>query len=72
MKNHIPLVAFAAALVAVAGCFDEPTPASKSVPAEQRVYLSDKGLTELPAVTRRSRVSSGFGLTTTVSLHSPT
>ena len=50
MKNHIPLVAFAAALVAVAGCFDEPTPASKSVPAEQRVYLSDKGLTELPAV----------------------
>ena len=31
----------------VAGCFNEPEPAYKSVPAENRVYLSDKGLTDL-------------------------
>jgi len=31
----------------VCGCFNEPTPASKTVPAENRVYLSDKGLKDL-------------------------
>lgn len=32
------------------GCFNEPEPAYKSVPAENRVYLSDKGLKAVPAV----------------------
>ena len=38
------------ASLALAGCFNEPEPAYKSVPAENRVYLSDKGLKEVPAV----------------------
>lgn len=37
------------ALVAT-GCFNEPEPASKSVPAENRVYLSDKSLKALPEI----------------------
>jgi Leucine-rich repeat (LRR) protein len=37
-----------AAALAVAGCFNEPEPAYKSVPAENRIYLSDRNLTELP------------------------
>ena len=39
----------AALCCAAAGCFNEPEPAYKSVPAESRVYLSDKGLTALTA-----------------------
>ena len=39
-----------AATVAMGGCFNEPEPAYKSVPAENRVYLSDKGLKAVPAV----------------------
>ena len=31
------------------GCFNEPEPAYKSVPAEKRVYLSDQGLNDLAA-----------------------
>ena len=31
----------------LAGCFNEPEPASKSVPAEKRIYLSDQGLKDL-------------------------
>lgn len=31
----------------VAGCFDEPTPAYKTVPPEARVYLKDKSLGDL-------------------------
>ena len=38
------------AALAIAGCFNEPEPAYKSVPAENRVYLSDKGLKEVPVV----------------------
>ena len=34
----------------LAGCFNEPEPAYKTVPAANRVYLSDKGLKEVPAV----------------------
>ena len=34
----------------LAGCFNEPEPAYKTVPAENRVYLSDKGLTAVPEV----------------------
>ena len=33
-----------------AGCFNEPEPAYKSVPAANRIYLSDKGLESVPAV----------------------
>ena len=36
-----------AAALAVAGCFDEPTPAYKTVPPEARVYLKDMGLSDL-------------------------
>ena len=36
-----------AALCAATGCFNEPEPAYKSVPAENRVYLNDKGLKDL-------------------------
>ena len=31
----------------LAGCFNEPEPAYKSVPAEKRIYLSDQGLKDL-------------------------
>ena len=37
-----------------AGCFNEPEPAYKSVPAENRVYLSDKGLTAIPEVNAKA------------------
>ena len=37
-----------------AGCFNEPEPAYKSVPAENRVYLSDKGLKALPEVNAKA------------------
>lgn len=41
-------LAFAAAVCAAAGgCFDEPTPAYKTVPAEARVYLKDMALGDL-------------------------
>ena len=42
------------ALCAATGCFNEPEPAYKSVPAENRVYLSDKGLKALPAVNAKA------------------
>ena len=43
-----------AATVAMSGCFNEPEPAYKSVPAENRVYLSDKGLKAVPAVNAKA------------------
>ena len=39
--------AFAAVSAAFAGCFDEPTPAYKTVPAEARVYLKEMSLGDL-------------------------
>lgn len=33
--------------ICLSGCFNEPEPASKTVPAEARVYLQDKGLKDL-------------------------
>ena len=36
------------------GCFNEPEPAYKLVPAENRVYLSDKGLKAVPAVNAKA------------------
>lgn len=40
------MIAFAAALAAAAGCFNEPEPAYKTVPAEARAYLQDKGFAD--------------------------
>ena len=42
------------ALCAATGCFNEPEPAYKSVPAENRVYLSDKGLKALPEINAKA------------------
>ena len=36
------------------GCFNEPEPAYKSVPAENRVYLSDKGLKAVPEINAKA------------------
>ena len=44
---RIVLPALAAAFFA-AGCFNEPEPAYKTVPAGARVYMQDKGLTAAP------------------------
>ena len=52
MRSRAPVLA--AALVAAAGCFNEPEPAYKSVPVEARVYLNDKGLKELPEVNAKA------------------
>lgn len=46
--------AFAAALVAAGGCYDEPVSASKTVPPENRVYMKDSGLTSVPAGINRN------------------
>ncbi|MBO7722002.1 MAG: leucine-rich repeat domain-containing protein [Kiritimatiellae bacterium] len=48
-RRALPLAAFALASAA-AGCFNEPEPAYKSVPPENRVYLSGRGLEEVPSV----------------------
>ena len=50
MRNTLQFIAVAALCCAAAGCFNEPEPAYKSVPAESRVYLSDKGLADLAKV----------------------
>lgn len=48
MQRETALTALAcAALAALAGCFNEPEPAYRTVPAENRVYLSDRGLADL-------------------------
>ena len=44
MRNLLPVLALAAF---AAGCFNEPEPAYKKVPAEKRIYLSDQGLKDL-------------------------
>ena len=50
MRKLLPvLVALCAA-----GCFNEPEPAYKSVPAENRVYLSDKALKAVPQVNAKA------------------
>jgi len=42
------------ALCATTGCFNEPEPAYKTVPAENRVYLSDKALKTFPEVNAKA------------------
>ena len=50
MRKLLPvLVALCAA-----GCFNEPEPAYKSVPAERRVYLNDKALKAVPEVNAKA------------------
>lgn len=50
-----------APLLCATGCFNEPEPAYKTVPAESRVYLSDKGLSDL-AATDLSKVGDYLNL----------
>jgi len=45
--ERIATIALLAAALAVAGCFEEPVPASKTVPEGARLYLQDKGLKDL-------------------------
>ena len=45
MRN-IAAYALVAALAAAAGCFDEPEPAYKTVPAEARAYLQGRGFAD--------------------------
>lgn len=45
MRRLLPMLAAFCA----AGCFNEPEPAYKTVPAGARVYLQDRGLTVAPA-----------------------
>ena len=45
---------FTFSLLLLSGCFNEPEPAYKSVPAENRVYLSDKGLKAFPQVNAKA------------------
>lgn len=48
MRRRISLLLLPALLSA--GCFKEPVPAYKSVPAGSRVYLNDRGLKSIPEV----------------------
>lgn len=50
--KHFSIV-LVSVLVTLTGCFDEPVPAYKTVPAGSRVYLQDKGLTELPEISSK-------------------
>lgn len=47
MRN-LALPAILAAAFAVAGCFNEPEPAYKTVPAENRIWKNDQSLKEVP------------------------
>ena len=53
MRVKIPtlfIIHSALFILLLSGCFNEPEPAYKSVPAEARVYLSDRGLKDLSTV----------------------
>jgi len=50
MELKLSILGLAAAALAVAGCFNEPEPAYKTVPAENRLYLNDKALKAVPTV----------------------
>lgn len=52
MERRFYSRALAAALLAVAGCFNEPEPAYKSVVEGQRVYLKEKGYKSFSEVPR--------------------
>ena len=46
MKSTACFILHFSFLVLIAGCFDEPEPAYKTVPAEARVYLKEKGFAD--------------------------
>ncbi len=46
-QTSLFILLVAGGLTLAAGCFNEPEPAYKTVPPEARVYLSDRGLTDL-------------------------
>ncbi len=48
----------AGALALAAGCFNEPTPAYKTVPPEARVYLQDRGLKDLSSCTAQLKAGT--------------
>ena len=53
MKVKIPtlfIIHSALFILLFSGCFNEPEPAYKSVPAESRLYMQDKGLKDLKSV----------------------
>ena len=54
MNNSIIRLFGYSIILLLPGCFNEPEPAYKSVPAENRVYLSDKGLKAVPAVNAKA------------------
>ena len=54
MKHSIIRLFGYSSIALLSGCFNEPEPAYKSVPAENRVYLSDKGLKALPQVNAKA------------------
>ena len=47
MNNSIIRLFGYSIIVLLSGCFNEPEPAYKSVPAKNRIYLSDQGLKDL-------------------------
>ena len=49
--RRLRIISVAALCAATAGCFDEPTPAYKTVPAEARVYLKEMSLGDLKGQT---------------------
>ena len=54
MNNSIIRLFGYSIILLLSGCFNEPEPAYKSVPAENRIYLSDKGLKTLPDVNAKA------------------
>lgn len=56
MTKNFTLIPYSIFLIPfiLSGCFNEPEPAYKSVPAENRVYLSDKALKAFPQVNAKA------------------
>ena len=54
MKDSIIRLFGYSIIVLLSGCFNEPEPAYKSVPAENRVYLNDKALKAVPSVNAKA------------------
>lgn len=48
--KHFSFLLVSVAFAALTGCFNEPTPAYKTVPAEARVYLQNQGLETFSAI----------------------
>ena len=54
MKDSIIRLFGYSIIVLLSGCFNEPEPAYKSVPAENRVYLNDQALKAVPSVNAKA------------------